>query len=179
MWWKEGGEWLEQLVGNLLWWGRENMMMNHPAPQGDSPSTAAFKDHKKGDLFPGAKEGWVWVHLGQSQERKSLSMWMELSKFGPKHPASGIFFLHTTEPWELVTVYQRPSQILSKESKETAKQLPPHSRHHSLWPGITNALSAVWLQHSPELASIRPQEPVGFTYHSLGQWQDRAKHLQI
>lgn len=36
---------------------RENMMMSHPAPRRDSPSTAALEERKKGDFFPGAKEG--------------------------------------------------------------------------------------------------------------------------
>lgn len=34
---------------------REKMMMSHPAPQRDCPSTAALEDHKKGDFFPGAE----------------------------------------------------------------------------------------------------------------------------
>lgn len=42
------------------------------------------------------KRASVSVDLGQSEEWRSSPMWMGLSEFGPKHPASGTFFPHTT-----------------------------------------------------------------------------------
>lgn len=63
---------------------RENMMMSHPAPQRDSPSTAALEDHKKGDFFPGAKEGLSLGGSGPVKNGREFTTVNGTVQFWPK-----------------------------------------------------------------------------------------------
>lgn len=85
-------------------------------------------------------------------------MWMGLSKFGSKHPASGTFFPHTTA---LRTGdQQRPTKVLM-ELRKTVTLLHPTLDITATDPEWPMPISSVWLQHGPELASTLLQGSVG------------------
>lgn len=99
------------------------MMMSHPAPRRDSPSTAALEDVRKVISFQEPKRAWVWVDLGQSRMAESSPLWMGLSNCGPKSTASGTFFPCT--PALRTGDCQRPSQVLRDPRKQWSSFHPP------------------------------------------------------